>query len=794
MIRNYIKIAWRNLKGDSTFSSINIFGLAIGLAITILLFMFVSHERSFDNMYANKDKIYRVLLNTQGDNGEETWANAPAALAPSLQKDVPEITEAARMLKHDFGGTAFIQANEENFTEKGLYWCDKELFKIFDFKFIKGQAASALSRPNTVTLSQSTAMRYFGDENPIGKTITVDNNTQLEVTGVYEDLPANSTLDCNAIASFSSTYFSKNPSWSNASFETYLLTTENIDIASIEQKIQTVLDKEVAKEEQWYSFSIQPLNQVHLYSATYSDSYSSRNGDIKEVRNLSLLAALILFIACINYMNLTTARSQKRTKDVGINKTLGASTKDLIKRFYIETGLITAIAILLGVILAALAVPLFNKIADKQLNLDILYSGRFIASILGIWILTTLVAGSYPALHLSRFSPKTIMSTSYKKGSIATLVRKGLVVVQFSASVILIIGVIVIYQQLQFMQNKNLGYNPENLIAISTAAAQDKDTDVLLNSFKALPNVAEVSMAQGFPGMQVSGRSLSKNDADKSGINIQTNSSDATTIKALELKLLAGKSLPKVKVKTDTLVDVILNKKAIDYLGYTPEEAIGKKVQMQLGDNAYIVGVVDNFNFSSLHVPIGAYAFHNSQQEGQNYLLVRFNTGVLTQTMETFEKAFKKVVPNSAFDYTFLDKNLERLYANEQRTARIGLLFSVLAILVASLGLFGLAAFTAEQRKKEIGIRKVLGASVFGITQLLSKEFILLVLLSFVIAFPLALWIMNNWLQEFAYRIHISWLIFIAAGFLAFVIALLTVSVQAIRAAVSNPIKSLRTE
>lgn len=794
MLRNYLKIAWRNLKSDSTFSIINVLGLSIGLAITILLFLFISHERSFDEMYAKKENIYRVLLHTE-DGRNEIWPQVPAALAPSVENSIPEIKAAARMLKHAFGAPAFITANETDFTENSFYFTDPDFLDIFQIPFKKGDPNLALNRPNTIVISESTAKKIFGRKNPLGKTIILNNEKSLEITGVFEDFPDNSTIDANMLASFSSTGFYNDPSWGNASFETFFLLNDHSEIALTEQKIQQLLNREVDKEDQWYSFSLQPLERIHLYSADFTDSYSTRRGDINEVRNLSLLAILILIIACINYMNLTTARSQKRTKDVGINKTLGASTKNLILRFYIETGLITCIAVIIGVGLAILAVPVFNTVAGKNMGLELLYSSGFLTSLLLIWFITTLVAGSYPALHLSRFSPKSVLKPSFKKGDSASFIRKALVVLQFSTSVILIISVLVIYKQLTFIQNKNLGYNPENVIAIATAGIQDKNrANALANEFKALPNVSEVSFAQGFPGIEVSGRTLYKNNGSNGGISIQTNRTNGSVIDVLQLELLAGKPLPDTKADGDTLVEVILNKKAVDFLGYTPREAIGKKVQMQLGSNSYIVGVVENFNFSSLHVPIGAYAFSNSPREPVRCLLVRFSTGILPQTMERFENTFKEVVPDSSFEYLFLDKNLETLYAAEQRTARIGLIFSVLAIFVACLGLFGLAAFTAEQRRKEIGIRKVLGASVFSITKLLSKDFILLVFLAFVIAFPIALWVMEKWLQDFAYRIELGWLVFFLAGTLAVVIALVTVSLQAVKAAISNPVDSLRTE
>ncbi|MGJ8731704.1 MAG: ABC transporter permease [Cellulophaga sp.] len=795
MFKNHIKIAWRGLKMDKMFSALNILGLSIGLTIAILLFSFISFEKSFDKQYKSYSDIYRVLVNTTGDAfDKEIMATAPAAVAPALKEELPTIKYAARMLQHSFGETAFIKANNNNFLEKRLFWCDQELFSIFDTKFIKGDPASAITRPNTVVLSKSAAEKYFGTIDPMGKTIKVDDKTELEVTGVFEDFAKNSTVDCNLIASFSTTYFFKEPSWSNSSFETYVQLKDNASKMASENQMQQILDKNVDKQGQWYTLSLQPLSEVHLYSKDYTSTYTSRIGSISEIKNLSFLALLILLIACVNYMNLMTARSQKRAKDVGINKTLGASSKSLVARFYAETGLLTLIALCIGIALSIAIIPVFNSITGASLDYKFLITPTFIIGVCVVWLVTTLVAGSYPAFYLSGFSPSSILKPANRTVSNA-VIRKALVVFQFTASVVLIVGVLVVYQQLEFMKNKDLGYKPQNVVAVSTAAIKTyNNKQALASEVKKLSSVIEVGSAQGFPGMDVSGRSLHKNDQDENGKSIQTNVADASVLDVLQLKLLAGKTLPNVKQKGDTLVDVVLNKKAIAYLGLTPEEAIGKKVDMQLGDDATIIGVVDDFNFESLHKPIGAYAFHNSRFEGKPYLLVRFNSTSITSTMKQLEAVYAKVAPDSSFDYTFLDKNMEQLYAQDRKMAQVGLLFCLLAIFVACLGLFGLAAFTAEQRKKEIGVRKVLGASVVGITQMLSKDFLKLIAVSLIVAFPVAYFVMQQWLEEFAFRVNISWFVFFIAGMCAILIALLTVSFQAIKAATANPIKSLRTE
>lgn len=797
MFKNYFKTAWRNFKAHQLFTLLNIAGLAIGLAISVLLYLFIIHELSFDKMYENEASIYRVITNSEAYGN---MANAPNAVAPSLTENLPEVKYATRILKHGFGTNAFIEVNNNDFIENSFYWCDSSFFKVFNVPFLEGNPSTALERPNTVVISESTAKKYFGKKQDgyrevVGKTIIVDNEQTLEITGVFKDFPENSTLDCNVIGSYSSTHFSKSVSWGNASFDTYCLLNNGVYIPDVEKKINQLLDKNVPKDEQWFMLSLQPLSRVHLYSTGISDSYSSRNGDIKEVKNLGLLVILILIIACINYMNLATARSQKRAKEVAINKTLGASMRNLIFRFYTETALLTLFALFAGIVIALATLPLFNHITGKSLSIIDLSNLKFIGGLSIMWIVITLLSGSYPALYLSRFSPKLVMQQTAPRGTIASYIRKGLVVVQFASSVILIIGVIVIYKQMEYVSNKNLGYNPENVIAINTGAAKNKQQiEVLSNELKSRGNVMSVAGAQGFPGMGVSGRAIYKNEDDKQGMSIETNHTDNGIINVLQLKLLAGSDLPTVKAVGDSTVQVVLNKKAVDYLGLTPQEAIGKKVNMQLGNDAFIRGVVDNFNFASLHEPMGAYAFNNGGMEPENYLLVRFKTGNLSSTMNEFQKLFKESIPNSVFDYTFLDKYLNTLYASEEKMGTVIFIFSLLAIIVACMGLFGLAAYTAEQRTKEIGVRKVLGASVSGIAALLSKDFLKLVIISILIATPIAWWIMNKWLADFAYRINISWWIFFIAGITAIIIALITISFQAIKAAMANPVNNLRSE
>lgn len=793
MFKNHLNVAWRNLKTHKLFSAINIVGLSLGLSIVILLFLYISNERNFDTMYPKKDRIYRVLLKTNEHYDHATWASTPPVAGPTMQEEVSNVAAATRLLKHNFGRPASLKVGQHNFTEDYFYWVDKELLDIFDLELLQGDPHSALDRPGTAILSEKAAKIYFNDQDPMGKTLTVDNNTELEVTGIYRDFPQNSTLDAEVLASSKGSWFGDNKTWSNASFVTYLLLKENVTAAQTQAQIDQMLDAHLAKEERWYGFGLQPLPEVHLYSSTIENAYTSKIGDIQEVRNLGYLALLILLIACINYMNLTTARSQKRAKEVGVSKTMGATSRSLVGRFYVETGMITGLAILLGIALALLALPSFNVLTDQRFPAAGFLDPVFILLVLAVWALTTLISGLYPSLYLSHFLPREILSPSLKQGRGNILVRKGLVIMQFAASTALIVGVLVIYQQTRYIQDIDLGFTAENLMAISVGGLRGQEKlDALEQEVMNLPEVRAVAFAQGYPGMDVSGRTLKNKTSDRGFINISTNVSDAGIVEALNLALLAGNSLPAQKNENDSLVEIVLNKTAVDFLGYSPREAIGKEVI--IGMPYTVVGVVDDFNFESLHQPIGAYAFHNNPSESKSFMLVRLQMGNLAQTMAGIKETFGRVVPNLDFNHSFLDQNLEKLYQREKRAAKISIVFCLLAIFVASMGLFGLAAYTAEQRRKEIGIRKVLGASVATIGRMLSKDFAKLVLVALLIGFPIAYLLMERWLQGFAYRVELEWWVFALAGTAALGIAMITISFQSIRAALIDPAKSLRTD
>ncbi len=797
MFRNHFKIAIRNLTKNSFFSLLNLTGLAVGIAVSLALMLFVKEELSFDKYHSKASNIYRAALDVSFDDMHEKWASAPNIAGPVFSEEISEVQGYCRFLHHNFGKTAFLHLNGDNFAEKKFYWVDNSVFDLFDIPLLQGDPRTALSRPNKVVLSEQTARKIFGNLNPMGQVIKLDNDRELEVSGVFKEFPDNSIFECNVMGSFvSQNWAAKRLVWSNCSFETYLLLHPDADPTEVEEKMADVLDGQVKKEEQWFSFWLQPFTDVHLYSQGMAFSNSTRLGDIRQVRLLCALALAVLLLACFNYVNMTTARSQHRFKEVGINKTLGASTGQMIRRFYVETGILVAAAMVTGILLLEMAMPLFEGIVEKDMTiLDILQS-RWVWGLPATWALVTLGAGLYPALFLSSFSPKKLLSPVQQGMTGTNFFRKTLVVSQFVVCVALIAGALVFNRQLDFISNKKLGFEPEQVLAITTSAAESTDqVSSFINDISTLPAVLNACRSQAYPGVDAAGYSMSKPGQPDKSILVGSCRVSPGFEEVLGLKYLAGKTLPS-KTREDTTVQIVLNEAAIEFLGYTPEEAIGKQVpDLYNGRSATIVGVVEDFHFQSLHSSIAPFSFTNGNRlGGRPYTLIKLQTDALKSTMKQLEASFSKHIPTSAFEYAFLDEHLDQLYVGEKRLSKVVMIFTLLAIFISCIGLFGLAASTTEKRTKEIGIRKVLGATTAGLVGLLSKDFIKLVLIALVIASPLAWFLMDHWLADFAYRIDIPWWVFATAGLLAVGVAFLTVSYQSVKAALSNPVDSLRSE
>jgi putative ABC transport system permease protein len=799
MIKNYFKIAWRNITGNKLFATLNIAGLAIGMCVCITLFASISYELSFDRMYKNSKNIYRVNMQTSGEYNYKVWAQLPNSVGPALVQSIPQVKTATRLIKHDFGAKVSIKTDDKNFTEKGLYLADSTVFGMFDIQFIEGNARTAFSQPKSIVLSRAAKERLYGKEPAFGKIIYINNRDTLHVAGVYNDLPANSTIDCDMIYNIMDSWMGKNVYWSNASYETYCLLQPNANVAQVQAEATALIDKNVKKGNKFFTnFIFQPLADIHLYSADIREGYSSKMGSISTVKALTFLSLLVLVIACINYMNLATARSQKRAKSVGVNKVLGANTHNLLALFYAETALLSLIAIVIGYALAIAAQPLFQNITGIELKSEAFIAAPILLSLLSIWLFVTLIAGSYPAFSMSRISPLVLMNKLKLKHSVADFIRRSLVVFQFASSIILIIAVTVILQQIHYIRNKDLGYNPNGIVSVNIKAAQSKQqVAAFMNDLRGMAGVESFSAVQSIPGDVESGRSIRKSSTDKDGMPVKSCHTDGSIVKTMRLKLLAGNSLPATIAEGDTTCYVLLNEAALKYLGFkSPQDAVGRYIGTEMADKSIVSGVVKDFNYQSLKSEIGGYVYYtmNKAPETLRTLLIRYNARNLPQFMEQVQSAFKADMPDASFDYEFLDSHVQNLYASEQHMASTATVFSVLAIFVACLGLFGLAAFIAEQRTKEIGIRKVLGASVTGITKLLTGDFLKLVIISIIIASPIAWYVMNKWLMGFSYRINVNVWAFVIAGLTAVIFALLTISSHAIKAAVANPVKSLRSE
>lgn len=796
MLQIYLKSVWRGLLRDKTYAVINIGGLSVGVIAFTAIALYVIDEFSYDRFHPDYGRIYRTIINASFDGQTQRWGSVPNIVAPTAAREIPEIEKAARLFHHNFGDISFVSTSSERFAEKLLFYADPAILEIFRFDFIQGNPATALSKPNQVIISASTAKKYFGDLSPLGQSITVDNRNTFEITGVYKNFPVNSFFKCQLIASFSSNHFGKeeNQNWGNASFDTFFRLSASTSAQVVEERIQAMTERYVPADERWFTLSLQPLTDMRLYSGDLTAAIDRREyGDIGQVKILIALAAIILIIAAINYMNLATAQSQRRHKDVGISKTLGATAAQLKNRFIFEAALFVLVAMVISSFVVVATLPAFNQLTGKNITTDFLTNAWFWLAFVTLWLILSLLSGLYPALYLASFNPKAALQKTAKSGSQAW-VRKSLVVVQFGASVVLIICALFFLQQMDYMRNKKLGYQPEQVVAVMTSAAKDQSqVETLKASFEALADVKSVCRSQSYPGIGTSGYTLSAEGQSGQGASILTTRASAEVLDVLNIKLLAGSTLPLHKDADDTTTQIVINKSAADYLQLSPEEAIGRRAVIFNGRPSEIVGVTEDFHFASLHQQIGPYCFNNNTDNRFIYLLVKLNTQNLTAALRQLGETYQAVVP-SAFEYAFLDEQMAKLYRNEERLSTVVLLAASIAVILACMGLYALTAYTVEQRVKEIGIRKVLGASVPGLLALLSRDFLRLVMIGFVVGIPAAYYLMTDWLSAYAYRIEMNVMVFVAAAFITMLIAAITISAQAIRTATANPVNALRVE
>jgi putative ABC transport system permease protein len=792
MLRNYFKIAFRNLWRHRVFSFINIMGLTVGMTACLLIFLYVRFELSYDTFHPKADRIYRMVADIKTPT-EVIPSGGPAWAVPSHVKfDFSEVEAFTRVLPDN----VLFRKGEIKFNEANAIWADSSFFNIFNFKLLKGDVNTALKEPFSIVLSESAAKKYFGKADPMNQTILVTGDASpAKVTGVMKDMPENSQFRGDVLLSMS-TITSKwatgiDDQWSNYSPWAYVLLKPGTNAMALQKKFPAFLEKwsgkEMKKLQMFVTLKLERLKEVYLHS-TRGESL----GNIRNVYIFSIIALFILIIACINFINLTTARASERAKEVGIRKVAGAVRPQLARQFIGESLVICLIALLLTLGLSALLLPSFNELAGKTVSPGIFRNSDLLFLILGASILIGLLAGIYPAFVLSSFKPIEVLKGRFATGSRGGLLRKTLVISQFAISTALIIGTIIVYSQMSYMRNRSLGFNKDQVLVVETNG--DKNREALQQSIARLPNIKATSLSASVPGGGYAGAysEVENTKGDLQITNLDLYFVDFDYIPLYNIQMAAGRPFSR-DYKTDSNKAMVLNEAAVRMLGYrSPDQAVGKRFK-QWGREGTIIGVIKDFHYKSLQQPIKPLSMR-MEWDRFSLLSIKVNPAGMKGSLAAIEKQFKTAIPNRPFSYYFMDEFYDRQYRSEERFGRLFLNFAILAIFISCLGLLGLASYSTMQRTREIGIRKVMGASVSSIINLLSKEFLKLVIISFFIAAPVAWYFMHKWLADFAYRTPINWWIFAASGILAILIAVITISFQAFRAAVANPVKSLRTE
>ena len=802
MIRNYLKQTWRSLVKNKTYSFLNIIGLAVGLTCFSLIALWVNDELSYDKFNTNYDRIVRLTGIEKREAGISESAVSSAPMAKALKNDYAEIENTVRFDMRE----EIIEHNGQQILEPGILITDPSIFGIFSYKLTNGDVASVLKEPYTIVLTQSTAKKYFGEKDPIGQTLLIYMNdstgrgANYTVTGLMPDPPKNAHFTFNILASFKTVEVA-NPDvltvdgWGDASYYTYLLLKKGVDQKAFSNKISQFYAKYIGDLfETWrpiYFYKLQPLRDIHLRSNLQYEL--APTGNAKQVYIFSTIAVFILLLAGINYTNLATARSVSRAKEVGVKKVVGAGKRQLLTQYLFESVATAILAFIFSLVISAFLQPFFYKLTDKDLSL--LSFPMLLVFLLAVTIFLGLLSGIYPAIILSGFKPIGILKGAFKSSGKGILLRKSLVVTQFVITLVLVTGIIIIYTQMSYIKNKDLGYNKDELLFLRVHG----NTDVIngygafKNDILSNPIISGAATSNSLLGSLGSGGSET---VDISGNPLQVNTSrlrvDADYLNVHGIKLLAGENFG-IHAATDSIRPVILNENAIKTFGWkNAEAAIGKPFKMG-GQQGKVIGVVKDFHFNTLQQLISPLAIYPSGERFSRITL-KADISKLPQTKAWLEKTWKKNFPSALLDYSFSDEVFEEQYRAEDKFSKIFLYFSILSLMIACLGLYGLISFTTSQKIKEIGIRKVLGASANGIAAMLSGGFLKLVLLACVIAMPVAGYVMSKWLEDFAYRTNISWWMFGAAGILVLLVALVTVSFEAIKAAIANPVKSLRTE
>ncbi|HYG01347.1 MAG TPA: ABC transporter permease [Chryseosolibacter sp.] len=797
MIKNYLLIALRNIRKHFTYSMINIFGLGLGLATCMLLMTWVSHELSYDRFHENADRIYRSSLEMNSNGQQIRTSVSPTALLPAL-KGFPEITEGVRVYNPSSWNPYVVKKDDKLFQEKRFYFADSTFFEVFSFPLTKGNPETALKDPNSVVLTKTAAKKYFGDEDPVGKTLRVNDTNEYTVTGLMNDVPANSFLQFDMIGSFSSLRQANQPLiWWSANYQTFVVVAEGTDIEALSAKtdklVNNAIGNDLSAPDDFVHYHFMKLTDIHLRSPLTNEFEVV--GNIEYVYIFGAIAALILLIACINYINLATARAVDRAREVGVRKVVGAFRKQLFVQFLGESVLITCIAFIVGFFIAQLALPLFNAVTGKALDGALFYSPLFLSAAVVILLLISLLSGAYPAMVITSFKPVSVLKGNFRFSGGGIMLRKALVVTQFCISVMLIVGTIVIFKQLSFIQNKKLGYEKEQVLVLpldkKSGAAYNELRSELLRKGAAV----NVGRATESPVKIQGGYSFAVKSLDaKDDLMVTAVAADTGFIPALNMQLSAGRNITEndfQRVQKDTFYAFVVNEALLKSLFLDTKDAIGKHAQLS-GRHGEIVGVINDFHFSSLHSRIGPLVIFS--QEDYNHIFVELPAGDVKSNIESIKSVVTAITPHRPFEYQFLDEEYDRLYSQEQRMGIVFVCFATLAIVIACLGLLGLVSFTAIQRTKEIGIRKVLGATAVNIILLITRDFGKLVIIAVAIGIPLAYYVMNQWLGDFAYRTNIGFMPVLFAALTCLLIAFGTAGYQAVKAALIDPAKTLRND
>ncbi len=814
MLQNYFKTALRNLLRNKMHATLNLAGLGIGLACGLLIALYIASETRYDRYHNNAENIWRVTRTFHDQDGSENLHLS--AIAPPfgtlLPQHFPEIQQLTRTLKNF--GAVISTDNNQMYTEENSFFADENLFQVFTVPMISGAAATALTDPWQVALSESTARRYFGNNNPLDQILRVDGQFKFKVTGVYEDFPKASHWHPDILFSFASLrdstlYGVENlqTNFGNNAFNTYFSAAPNFDPEKMEARFPKFLDDvfpapppgatRAPKPSSWTQLHLQKLTDIHLQS--HHDDEIEPGGDLARVRMFGVIALIILLIAGINYINLSTAFSLRRAREIGVRKSTGAQRGQIVAQFLAESLLLATGASVLGFGLAVMALPLLKKTLGLELAPDLLSLWYVPFAFLGVALLTGLLAGLYPAIFMSSFRPVAVLKSVTTSGKGSVSLRKALVVFQFGISIALLVGTFVIYRQLHYMQSKSLGLDKERIVTLSQNGSLQPKWDAFRAELLNSPYIVQAGRSSRLPSGNLldylEGKSVQMGDTmTPLSVTLSMLTVDMDFTSTYQIPLAAGRALSR-DFPTDTTQAWMLNEAAVRAIGWpSAEAAIGKRLIYGGREDCYVVGVLRDFHFESLHKEIIPMIFFIPRQQGNlNAISVKI-AGDTPAALAHLKQTWEKFSPDFPFDYSFLDENYGQLYEAEMRQGNLYMVFAGLAILIACLGLFGLATFAAHQRTKEIGIRKVLGASVAGITGLLAKDFLKLVLVAIVLATPVAYWMMRQWLADFAYRVDMQWWIFALSGLLAVLVAFVTVSFQSIKAALTNPVESLRSE